>query len=32
MFWLGLILGGALGMIIMAMCIVSGRSDDDGNN
>ena len=32
MFWVGLMLGGIVGMIAMAIFTVSGRSDNYGNN
>lgn len=32
MFLLGLIIGGALGVVFMALFTMSSRSDNDGNN
>lgn len=32
MFWLGLVLGGVIGVVFMAIFTVSGRSDNDGKN
>ena len=32
MFWIGLVLGGMFGMVVMAVFTISSRSDDDGDN